>query len=158
MMTTKLAGFLALTLGLTVSMSLGCVKSSTTQASSKGSSNTASSPFKSSSSSKDSEDTEDTEDAAYRRDVRDYASSFDASAGDTRVFQRDLSEIAETHGFTDWESREGSYLAIGSGFARANLDDRGFAEIAIELANEDYSRLALLQAGFESQSGGADAK
>jgi len=70
------------------------------------------------------------------------------------VFQRDLSEIAETHGFTDWEAREGSYLAIGRGFARANMDDHGFAKIAVELANEDYGRLALLQAGFASKSEG----
>lgn len=148
-MSTKSAAFLVAVLGLALSFSLACFKSSTTQASSEGSSNSSSSPFKWSSSSS-SDDDEQTEDDAYRRDVRDYASSFDASDGDTHVFQRDLSEIAEMHGFTDWESHEVTYLAIGRGLARANLDDRRFRKLAVELANEDFGRLALLQAGFEA--------
>ncbi len=151
-MIRRLSAFFAATLVIAVCLSLGCLKSSTTQASSESSSKSSSSPFKSSSSSGGEE--EQTEDEAYRRDVRDYASSFDINQGDPRVFQRELSEIAETHGFTDWESHDGTYLAIGQGLAQAKLDDRGFEKLAVELANEDYARLALLQAGFKSDPEG----
>ncbi len=124
---------------------LGCSKSSTTQASFGSSSDSSSSPFKSSSSS----DGEQEEDAAYRSDVRDYAASFGAADVDASVLQRDLSGIAETHGFTDWESHEGTYLAIGQGLGRAGIESRRFERIAVELAEQDHHRLALLQAGFE---------
>jgi hypothetical protein len=77
------------------------------------------------------------------------------SDGDTRAFQRDLSEIAETHGVTDWENREGTYLAIGRGLARAAVDDRRFEQLAVDLANEDFGRLALLQAGYDASRAAA---
>ena len=153
-MPTRSAAYFIAVLGLASCFSLACFKSSTSQASFESSSDSSSSPFRSSSSSSPDDD-EQTEDDAYRRDVQDYASSFDATGDDTRVFQRDLSEIAETHGFMDWESHEGTYLAIGRGLAGANLDDRRFRKLAVELANEDFGRLALLQAGFEAGREGA---
>jgi hypothetical protein len=58
----------------------------------------------------------------------------------------------------DWESHEGTYLAIGRGLARASLDDRRFRKLAVELANEDFGRLALLQAGFEAGREGAGTR
>jgi hypothetical protein len=157
-MTRKLSVFLVATLAVAVCLSLGCSKSSTTQASFESSSKSSSSPFKSSSSSGGGDDDEESEDEAYLRDVTDYASSFDADEGDPQVFQRELSDIAETHGVTDWESHDRTYLAIGRGLARANLDDSGFERIAVELANEDSDRLAMMQAGFLSKGEGSDAR
>lgn len=149
-MTARRASPLVTALAIVLCFSLGCVsKSSTTQASVESSSKSLSSPFKWSSSSS-SDDDEQTQDDAYRRDVRDYATSFGVSDGDARAFQRDLSEIAETHGVMDWENHEGTYLAIGGGLARADLDNHRFERLAIELANEDFARLALLQAGYEA--------
>ncbi len=129
-MPTRSAAYFIAILGLASCFSLACSKSLTTQASFESSSDSSSSPFRSSSSSSPDDD-EQTEDEAYRRDVQDYASSFDATGDDTRVFQRDLSEIAETHGFIDWESHEGTYLAIGRGLARANLDGANVQEIRL---------------------------
>lgn len=147
-MSASRAALLVTALAVFVSPVVGCMKSSTTQASVDSSSDSSSSPFKSSSGSSSGDDDEKTQDDAYRRDVRDYATSFGALGGDARAFQRDLSEIAQAHGIGDWESHRGTYLAIGRGLRQAELDDRRFAQLAVELAHEDFGRLALLRAGF----------
>ncbi len=148
-MTAKRATSLVAALTIVLWVSLGCSKSSTTQGSFESSSKSLSSPFKWSSSSSGGDDKK-AEDAAYRRDVRDFATSFGVSGGGARAFQRDISEIAETHGVTDWESREGTYLAIGGGFARADLNPQHFGQLAVELADDDFGRLALIRAGYEA--------
>lgn len=123
---------------------LGCFKSSTTQASFEGSSKSSAAPFKSSS---DSSGSSDKRQAAYHRDVRDYTARFAAAPGDVRVFQRDLSAIAESHGVTDWEHDDVTYFAIGQGLARAGLEGDRFRRLAKELASK--RDLAMVKAGYE---------
>jgi len=139
---------LAMTL-LSFCLGLGCLKSSTTQASSESSSKLSSSPFKSSSNSSSPE--EEPEDSAYRRDVRDYAAAFAGSDGDVQAFQRDVGGIAADHGITDWERDEGTFFAIGRGIAISGVSSRRYQELAIELSNEDSSRLERLRAGYETR-------
>jgi hypothetical protein len=124
----------------------GCSNSSTTQASSESSSDSSSSPSRSSGSSEKSEDGE----TAYERDVRDYTAAFAASDGDVESFQRDLSEIAGGYGMSDWERNEATFVAIGSGLAMAEVGDRRYRALAIELSNEDFERLALVKSGYET--------
>jgi hypothetical protein len=126
---------------------VGCSKSSTTQASFESSSKFSSSPFKSS--SKSSSGSDETEDA-YQRDVRDYTAKLAASEMDLRSYQRDLSAIAEAYGISDWERRDATFVAIGRGLAKAQISDRRFSELAVELANRDYARLALVKSGYET--------
>jgi hypothetical protein len=135
------------TAAVVLCIQVGCSKSSTTQASSESSSKSSSSPFKSSSgSSSGSEETED----AYQRDVRDYTAKLAASKLNLQSYQRDLSSIAEAYGITDWERRDATFVAIGRGLAKAQISDRRYRVIAVELANEDYAHLALLKSGYET--------
>ena len=132
-------------------LALACSKSSTTQASFESSSKSSASPFRSSSASSGSDEPVDAAEEAYRRDVSDSAAQFATTAGDVEVFQRDLSGIAESHGITDWESHDGTYLAIGSGLAMADLGEDGFGVIAVELVDKDARRLELVRLGYARQ-------
>ena len=126
---------------------VGCSKSSTSQASSESSSNFSSSPFKSS--SKSSSGSDEAEEA-YQRDVRDYTAKIAASEFDLQSYQRDLSGIAEVYGVSDWERHDATFVAIGRGLAKADISDRRFTELAVQLANKDYAHLALVKSGYET--------
>ena len=143
-MTTRTAAVVVAMVGL--GLTLGCLKSSMTQASFGSSSDSSTSLFKSSSESSSSDG--DDKESAYERDVRDSAATFAASADDVTSFQRDLSTIAEGYGVTDWERHHGTYFAIGAGLARADLGDQRFGRLAVELANEDFERLERIRAGY----------
>lgn len=122
---------------------VGCFKSSTLQASSESSSDSSKSSSGSSSPS-------DEKATAYQRDVRDYTASFAETPGDIRSFQRDLGDIAEIHGMTDWENDAGTFFAVGLGLAEAGVDRKQYEELAIEISNQDFDRLALVQSGYQA--------
>jgi len=132
----------------------GVFKSSTTQASvesssksSAASSRSSSSPFRwSSDSSSPAGDTA----SAYQRDVTDYTAKFAASDGDVQSFQRDLSAIAEDHGVTDWEQDDATYLAIGSGLAKAGVSGERYQLLSVELSNQNQTHLALVNSGYKA--------
>ncbi len=130
----------------------GCVKISATQASLESSSDSSSSPFKSSSKISSGSDEEgEKKETAYQRDVRHYTVEFARSAGELESFQRDLSAIAEGYGITDWERTEDTYVAVGRGLAESELDDWGAKRLAVALSNEDHDHLALVRSGYESR-------
>jgi hypothetical protein len=148
--TTILIGAVA----LCFSAGCGVFKSSTTQASvesssksSAASSRSSSSPFRwSSDSSSPAGDTP----SAYQRDVTDYTAKFAASDGDVQSFQRDLSAIAEDHGVTDWEQDDATYLAIGSGLAKAGVSGERYQLLSVELSNQNQSQLTLVNSGYKA--------
>jgi len=151
-MTARIASLSIIAIALC--LAIGCSKSSTTQASLESSSNLASSPFKSSSKSSAGEDeTADQEETSYQRDVRHYTVAFARSGGelDVESFQRDLSEIAEGYGISDWEQTGETYLAIGRGLGESGLDDASVKRLAVALANQDYDHLARVRSGYESR-------
>lgn len=88
--------------------------------------------------------------SAYLNDVQDYAASFATSDGDPRVFQRDVSAIAQGYGITDWERERATYVAIGRGLARSGARRDRCDELAVSLVDEDPARLAWVRAGYEA--------
>ena len=131
-------------------LQLGCSKSLTTQASSGGLSKSLSSPFKSSSKSSGGDEAE--VDDAFRRDIRDQAAQFAAFGGEPDALERNVGRIALGYGIVDWERQDGTYVAIGRGFAEASLTREHFETLAVRLAREDYHRLRLLESGFEGSA------
>jgi len=141
------------TIGVALCLTFGCSKSSTTQASFGSSSDSSSSPFKSSSKSSGAADAKESEETAYQRDVRNHTAQLAQSMDDQDLasFQHDLAEIAEGYGIADWEQAMDTYVAIGRGLADSGLDAGSVRRFAIELANEDHGRLALVRSGYEGQ-------
>ena len=132
----------------------GVFKSSTTQASVESSSNSSAAGFRSSSSpfrwSSDSSSPAGDAASAYQRDVTDYTAKFATSDGDIQSFQRDLSAIAEGHGVTDWERDDATYLAIGTGLAKAGVSGERYQLLSVELSNQNQSHLYLVNSGYEA--------
>ena len=130
----------------------GVFKSSTTQASVESSSDSRSASFRSSAIpfrwSSDSSSPGSGGASAYQRDVTDYTAKFAASEGDPQSFQRDLSAIAESHGVTDWERDDDTYLAIGAGLAKAGVSGTRYQLLAVELSGQNQSQLALVNSGY----------
>ena len=147
----------SLMVSLALCFATGCSKSSTTQASFGSSSDSSSSPFKSSSKSSSGDDEEgkkeEEKETAFQRDVRNYTVEFAQTAdeNDTESFQRDLGDIAEGYGITDWERTEDTFVAIGRGLGESELDDANAKQLAVALSNEDYDHLVLIRSGFESR-------
>src|SRR3972149_5265607 len=81
-------------------------------------SKSVSSPFKWSSSSSGEAD-----DPAYQEEVRSFAAGFARSGGDASAFRRGVASIAERRGIHDWEDDDQPCRAIGSGLARAEIDE-----------------------------------
>ena len=154
-MTTRTA--LGLMLCAALCFATGCFKSSTTQASFGSSSDFSSSPFKSSSKSSSGDDENEAKDGeeetAFQRDVRNFTVEFARTSDEADVasIQRGLGDIAEGHGFSDWERSEGAFVAIGRGLGESELDDENAKQLAVALSNEDYDHLMLIRSGFESR-------
>jgi hypothetical protein len=139
---------------LGLSAGCGVFKSSTTQASFESSSDSSAAGFRSSSSpfrwSSDSSSPGSDSSSAYQRDVTDYTAKFAVSDGEVQSFQRDLSAIAEGHGVTDWEREEATFLAIGSGLAKAGLSGERYQQLAVQLSNQNPSQLTLVESGYHT--------
>src|SRR3990172_8816160 len=91
-------------------------------------SKSVSSPFTSSSRSSGEE-----EDPAYQEEVRGFAAGFARSGGDANAFRRGVASIAERRGIHDWEDDDQTCRAIGSGLARAGLDEGRAEALAQDL-------------------------
>ena len=85
------------------------------------SSGTSSDSSKSSSASSGGSET-DPKDAkrAFMGDVSAYTTSV-AKEGNAEAYMRELGNIAERHGITDWERNTDTYHAIGTGLRRAGI-------------------------------------
>jgi len=131
---------------LSLSLGFGCFKSSTSQGSSDSSSDSSGSFSDSSKSSSGDQQT------SFLRDVRAYAARFAGDGGDqVETLERDLGELARGHGILDWEGDDGTWRALGDGFAQAGVGDEQFAALADALAAHDARKRSLLYHGYAAQ-------
>lgn len=129
--------------GLFAVVSTGCFKSLTLQASSESTSDSISSPFKSSSDSSSPDD-----DVA--RDVRDATELWAIRGGDVDTLRRNVGRIAREYGVSDWEHHAATYQAIGRGLRRSELEGDALASVKSELAAATPQALAWIEAGYAS--------
>ncbi|NOV28363.1 putative lipoprotein [Methylomonas sp. TEB] len=99
----------------------------------------ASSPFTSSSdSSRNKRD-------KYETDVADYTATFVvSSSGTLDSFRGHLSELAESHEITNWETDRNTYVGIGRGLAKAKLGKPQISAFTESLSdNEPWKKQAI---------------
>ena len=106
-------------------------------------SKSVSSPFRSSSRSSGEE-----ADPAYQEEVRSFAAGFARSGGDATAFRRGIASIAERRGIHDWEDDDQTCCAIGSGLARAGLDEGRAEALAGDLLAGRSDRVKVTMKGF----------
>lgn len=88
--------------------------------------------------------------ADYISDVRDYTQAYVKSGGDFDTFTQGLSQIAERHGVSDWESDNDTYVGIGQGLKKAGSTSVQLSVWKTNLSKGDASKAAAIQKGYDS--------
>ncbi|MDJ0851779.1 MAG: putative lipoprotein [Myxococcota bacterium] len=133
-------------LAAAVLASAGCSKSSTSQASSESSSDSSRGSSKSSRSSSGSSGK-----ASYVGDVRDATREWALGGTDSASFKRELAQIAESAGITDWESDEDTYEGIGRGLKRTGVKGARLEELKRDLGRGNAQHMQWIQKGFDRE-------
>ncbi len=87
----------------------------------------------------------DQSNSLYQMDVRDITALY---AKDRWVgnFQKDISKIAIKHGISDWEAYPSTYIAVGEGLKKANVEPELFRKFYTKIENKES--VELLKAGY----------
>ncbi|MGR8930694.1 MAG: putative lipoprotein [Gammaproteobacteria bacterium] len=136
--------FIALVLAaLTTS---GCSFSTSSESSSDSSKsifNIGSSPLASSS------DSSLTAHQKFENDVADYTAEYlKSSSGTLDQFRDHLSELAESHGISNWESDHSTYVAIGRGLKKADLGAPQVSAFTDSFSENDPMKKQAIQDGL----------
>src|SRR3989442_828744 len=74
----------------------------------------------------------------YREDVRSYTAAYVRSGGQLDAFEKELGDLARSHGLTNWEDDQTTYVGIGEGLGDAAV---GVAELETFKASLSRSNL-----------------
>ena len=86
---------------------------------------------------------------SYREDVRDYTYACVDAENELLDFEDGLGVIAERHGVSDWEAADATYVAIGAGLARAQVNSGDLADLKRTLGRADPLKMTEIQRGFD---------
>jgi hypothetical protein len=107
-------------------------------------SETSSSPFISSS------DSSRTPREKYERDLSNYAKEYALSSSTTpAAFRSKVGQIAQKYGVLNWESDNGSYIAIGKGFRQAKLNGTQYQAFKTSLVEGQPDKGVYLDQGYK---------
>ena len=146
-----MAFMLAVGAGCSISKSSGSISDS------------ISSPSKSSSESSsgggdDGDEPETPQDlASYAEDISQLAFTYAKSGGDIGAFRTAVSELANKRGVTNWEVDSTTCVAIGSGVAKAGMQEADFTEFSKDLFGDDLTKQAALRKGYQPNAPAAPA-
>jgi hypothetical protein len=88
-------------------------------------------------------------DASYAQDVTAATVAFVESGPVPREpFLREVGRIAEDHGITDWQERDGTYRAIGAGLRLGQADETATRAFATRVFREEERAGAEILAGY----------
>lgn len=123
---------------------LGCSLSD----SSKSISDSVSSPFTSSSKSSKSESQD------YQDDVRDYTAGYVKGGGGTADGLRaGLTSVAKSHGISNWEADDDTYVGVGRGLAKGGLNQASYQGYRDAISGGDAGKSSLVDKGYKSGGG-----
>ena len=139
--------------GCSISTSLST--SSTSSQSSSDSSNSLStssdSSTRSSESSSRSSRGGDRHELRYREDVRTYTAANVRARTRLETFQKELGELARTHGVTQWEEDETTYLGIGEGLGDAAVGRAELEMYKTSFSRSDPVKMQAIQRGYDTR-------
>ncbi len=108
-----------------------------------------SSPFESSSTSVSSSSGSNR--SAYRREVTDYTSGYVRSSSDLERFKRGLGRIAASHGISNWESDQTTYLGIGAGLRKGKVTGAQYEAYKEGFSQGDHEKAENIQRGYDEE-------
>jgi hypothetical protein len=95
--------------------------------------------------------------ASYQEDVSQLAFTYAKSGGDIGAFRTAVSKLATQRGITNWEVDATTCTAIGSGVAKAGMQEADFAKFSQDLFGEDLTKQAALRDGYQPNAVAAPA-
>jgi hypothetical protein len=87
----------------------------------------------------------------YQDDVRRYVAASAASTHALDALEKRLGEIAQSHGITNWEEDETTFVAIGRGLHDAGVDNTRLETYTAHFSRSDSSRLQAMQHGYDAR-------
>jgi hypothetical protein len=139
--------------GCSISTSLST--SSTSSQSASDSSNSLStssdSSSRSSASSSRSSTGGDRHELRYREDVRSYTAANVRAGVRLETFEKDLGELARSHGLTHWEEDETTYLGIGEGLGDAAVGKAELEMYKASFSRSDPVKMQAIQRGYDTR-------
>ncbi|MEN8181921.1 MAG: putative lipoprotein [Myxococcota bacterium] len=102
----------------------------------------------SASSSESSSASSQTQVSRYRQDVADYAQAYVTSGGAEAGFLGGIGALAEKRGISDWEAEPNTWVGIGQGLGRANVNEVQLDVYAQNWSAGDAQKLQGIQKGW----------
>jgi hypothetical protein len=90
----------------------------------------------------------------YLNAVADYTMAFVKSSppnADYNTFRKGLSDVAAKEGVTNWDQDSLTYMGIGKGLKRANVEGVAYETYKKNLAGGDSNKMEEIQDGYDSE-------
>jgi len=150
---------LFLLVGCSISTSLSTSSTSSQSASDSSASSSTSSDSSSRSSEGSSRSSESSsrssvggrERERYLEDVRSYTAANVRTGGPLETFQKELGELARSHGLTQWEDDEATYLGIGEGLSDAAVGTTELEMYKTTFSRSDPAKMQAIQRGYNTR-------
>ncbi|MDD5322427.1 MAG: putative lipoprotein [Methylococcales bacterium] len=89
----------------------------------------------------------------YQNEIADYTTAYVKSSqpgADYTTFQKGLSDIAAKEGVTNWDQDPLTYMGIGIGLKKANVEGTTYETYKKNFAGGDSKKMEEIQSGYES--------
>jgi hypothetical protein len=90
----------------------------------------------------------------YQNEVADYTMAYVKSSqpgADYTTFLKGISDIAAKQGVTNWDQDSLTYLGIGKGLKKANVEGITYETYKKNFAGSDSKKMGEIQDGYESE-------
>ncbi|PYO19167.1 MAG: hypothetical protein DMD85_19205 [Candidatus Rokuibacteriota bacterium] len=143
---------LFLLVGCSISTSLSTSSTSSQSASdSSASSSTSSDSSSRSSESSSRSSMRDERQPRYLEDVRRYTAANVRAGVQLETFEKELGELARSHGLTQWEDDEATYLGIGEGLSDAAVGTTELEMYKTTFSRSDPAKMQAIQRGYNTR-------
>src|SRR2546426_5328903 len=87
----------------------------------------------------------------YREEVRSYTAAYVRSGVQFDAFEKELGELARSHGLTHWEEDETTYVGIGEGLGDAAVGEAQLEMYKTSFSRSDPVKMQAIQRGYDTR-------
>lgn len=142
---------LVLLVGCSISTSLSTSSQSSQSVSDSSASSSASSESSSPLTSSSRSSTSIERQTRYREEVRSYTAAYLRSGVQFDAFEKELGDLARSHGLTHWEEDETTYVGIGEGLGDAAVGEAQFEIYKTRFSRSDPFKMQAIQRGYDTR-------
>jgi len=87
----------------------------------------------------------------YREEVRSHTAAYVRSGVQFDAFEKELGELARSHGLTHWEEDETTYVGIGEGLGDAAVGEAQLEMYKTSFSRSDPFKMQAIQRGYDTR-------